>query len=133
MYTLTRPGKSVHTTTSTAAPQTTTTVATHGLLCPKCGIINKNGRPSCCAPGGAWFQNCDHGDDKSTLEHTWDEGLAACEGTIAQLGCITSLPAHYIIRHQYLNANMGPFIAACSQRNNCEYDHNPQPQVFQMW
>ena len=42
--------------------------------CPFCGI-NDDGRPSCCAAGGAWRGKC--GDDVDK-EHTWGEGFRAC-------------------------------------------------------
>ena len=46
--------------------------------CPKCGVFKKSGRPSCCAPGGAWFQNCGGLGDKN-VGHSWSEGVDACE------------------------------------------------------
>ena len=50
--------------------------------CPKCGIVKKSGTRSCCAPGGAWFNNCgDAGDTQ--LDHTWAEGVQACRGFAA--------------------------------------------------
>ena len=46
--------------------------------CPKCGTKLNSGKPSCCAPGGAWFKNC--GTDGDTqFGHTWHEGLQACK------------------------------------------------------
>ena len=54
--------------------QAPTTIA----RCSKCGIIKKSGQLSCCARGGAWLNNCgDPGD--SSFEHTWIEGIEACE------------------------------------------------------
>ena len=47
-------------------------------VCPKCAIIKKSGKPSCCAPGGAWFENCGTSDSSNT-DHTWAEGLQACK------------------------------------------------------
>ena len=47
-------------------------------VCPKCGIAKKSGKLSCCARGGAWFKKC--GDAGSTkFDHTWAEGIQACE------------------------------------------------------
>ena len=40
--------------------------------CPKCGT-KEDGRPSCCAPDGAWSGLC--GDNK---EHTWSDGFWTC-------------------------------------------------------
>ena len=46
-------------------------------MCPKCGTFKKSGRSSCCAPGGAWFNNCG-GADNRNVEHSWLEGTKAC-------------------------------------------------------
>ena len=48
-------------------------------VCPKCGTFQKSGRVSCCAPGGAWYQNCG-GADNRNVDHTWIEGMEACKG-----------------------------------------------------
>ena len=49
----------------------------HRKKCPKCDTMKKSGKLSCCARGGAWFQNC--GDTgKPNFEHTWAEGIQAC-------------------------------------------------------
>merc|ERR1719305_693079 len=45
--------------------------------CPKCGIIKKLNKLSCCARGGAWFNKCGDGGD-SKFDHTWLEGIQAC-------------------------------------------------------
>ena len=39
--------------------------------------MEKSGKPSCCAPDGAWFNDCGSGGD---VEHTWAKGLQACKG-----------------------------------------------------
>ena len=41
-------------------------------VCAKCGA-NKRGRLSCCAPGGAWYNNCGTGYD-----YSWTEGFLIC-------------------------------------------------------
>ena len=75
------------TTTTTTATTTTTTTATTitvtkptkavtAAKCPKCGSSRTDKR-SCCAPGGAWRGKC--GDDGENMEHTWTEGLDACQ------------------------------------------------------
>merc|ERR1712025_1365862 len=46
--------------------------------CPNCGIFKKSGRASCCAPGGAWYKNCG-GTGNNKLDHSWIEGVEACE------------------------------------------------------
>ena len=47
--------------------------------CVKCGMSKKSGKRSCCARGGAWFKNCGDAGDKK-FDHTWVEGIQACEG-----------------------------------------------------
>ena len=56
------------------------TQSTAGLVCPKCGTAKISGRLSCCARGGAWFHNCGDSND-SNFDHTWVEGIQACEST----------------------------------------------------
>ena len=52
--------------------------------CPKCGTTKKSDTRSCCARGGAWFKNCgDVGDTK--FDHTWSEGIQACEKVVSNL------------------------------------------------
>ena len=46
--------------------------------CPKCGIIKRSGKMSCCGHGGSWFGNCGSVDD-TKFDHTWHEGLQACK------------------------------------------------------
>ena len=46
--------------------------------CPKCAVNKKSGKHSCCASGGAWFNNCG-ANGNSNSEHTWLEGLQACK------------------------------------------------------
>ena len=48
------------------------------LLCPKCGIIKKSGRVSCCGRGGSWFGNCGAAGEEK-LDHKWSEGFQACK------------------------------------------------------
>merc|ERR1719331_2156355 len=46
--------------------------------CPKCATFGKSGRVSCCAPGGAWYQNCGGAANKN-VDHRWFEGTEACK------------------------------------------------------
>ena len=49
--------------------------------CPKWTIIKKSKKLSCCARGGAWFNQCgEEGDSK--FDHTWLEGEQACKGKL---------------------------------------------------
>ena len=50
-------------------------------VCPKCGHTKESGKRSCCARGGAWFQNCGEADDKH-FDHTWVEGIQACKSKL---------------------------------------------------
>ena len=47
-------------------------------MCPKCGTFVKSGRVSCCAPGGAWYENCG-GAGNRNVDHTLLEGTNACK------------------------------------------------------
>ena len=54
---------------------------TDTAVCPKCVKINKSGKRSCCARGGAWFKTC--GDVIDTqFRHTWAEGIQACKSRL---------------------------------------------------
>ena len=64
--------------TKTSTCPLSTTMATTSPVCPKCGTFKKDGKPpSCCAPGGAWFNQC---GDGPRFEHTWGDGIDACKG-----------------------------------------------------
>merc|ERR1712157_84473 len=74
---------------TTAAPTTTSTpVATAAPVtsssavnrneCPKCILIKKTGKRSCCYRGGAWFKKCGNPGDRN-FEHTWNDGIRACK------------------------------------------------------
>ena len=68
----------------TEAPATASASAIISQRCPRCGIMNKSGRLSCCARGGAWFQKC--GDAGGLdFDHTWGEGIQACKCTCANV------------------------------------------------
>ena len=46
--------------------------------CPKCGIIKKSGKMSCCGRGGSWFGNCGNVGDMK-FARTWHEGIWTCK------------------------------------------------------
>ena len=52
-----------------------------GVACPKCGVIKKSGQLSCCVRGGAWFKKCGSPGD-ARFDHTWLEGIQACESKL---------------------------------------------------
>ena len=61
-------------------------------LCPKCGVIKKSGKLSCCAPGGIWKRQCGNpGDPK--FEHTWTEDISVCNPQGAAPPPITKPPS----------------------------------------
>ena len=62
-------------------PATTTTSVSPA--CSECGIIRKSGKMSCCSRGGSWFGNCGSPGD-AKFEHTWHEGIQACDGRQAR-------------------------------------------------
>ena len=47
--------------------------------CPKCGTIKNSGSRSCCAPDGAWFNNCGSAGS-ANAKYTWVQGIQACRG-----------------------------------------------------
>ena len=57
---------------------TTTRLSAGSGGCSKCGTTKKSGKRSCCALGGAWFENCGDVDD-TQFDHTWAEGFQACK------------------------------------------------------
>ena len=54
------------------------TTRTVSLVCPKCGIIKKSGKKSCCGRDGSWFGKCGAAG-KAKLPYKWSDGLLACE------------------------------------------------------
>ena len=70
--------------TPDSMPFITPTIADH-IACPKCGVFQKSGRVSCCAPGGAWFNNCG-GLGSNDDDHKWSEGVKACKGELCGNG-----------------------------------------------
>ena len=55
----------------------TSDVAKGNGICPKCGVNINTGKRSCCVRGGSWFDKCGTADDN--FEHTWVEGMQACD------------------------------------------------------
>ena len=72
--------------------QTPGSVTTSGrTVCPKCGTFPKDGKVSCCARGGSWFKTCGDGQQS---EHTWGEGIRACE-TSSDFSAQQKNPSHH--------------------------------------
>merc|ERR1719201_1228568 len=64
--------------TTPAKKRALDTTSSNEMACAKCGTFKKSGRASCCAPGGAWFQQCG-GAGKKNVDHTWFEGAKLCK------------------------------------------------------
>merc|ERR1712232_1203086 len=81
------------------APVTATT-------CPqnKCGYTNTQ-KPSCCAPGGAWFQNCGN-DGDTNFDHTWAEGIQACKG-FTSLASPSQMMSHAVMMQAQVRTSRG--------------------------
>ena len=69
-----------------STPATTSTIA-NTRPCAKCGTFLKSGRVSCCAPDGAWNNNCGRAGNKN-VGHSWFEGVEACKGTFQLNGYV---------------------------------------------
>ena len=52
-------------------------MAIASLGCPKCVVLKKSGKSSCCGRGGSWFNRCGS-DGSAHHDHTWTEGIQAC-------------------------------------------------------
>ena len=71
--------------------------------CSKCAPIEKSGKISCCGRGGSWFRNCGSGGN-SNLDHTWSEGIRACE---TRLPWKTAIDQRRHAAQHLLNASNG--------------------------
>ena len=67
------------TNSSATAVATPTSISVPNSECLKCGT-NPRGKFSCCA--GAWKGKC--GNDDENYEHTWSEGILACQSESAE-------------------------------------------------
>ena len=77
--------------------------------CSKCGSTKQSGKQSCCARGGAWFENCgDVGDTQ--FDHTWAEGIQACKGIGSLISAKSSLQGilHHVEHNAYPVINAKP-------------------------
>ena len=66
-------------TDSTGDSQSSPIATISSNTCSKCVTGMVSGRRSCCVQGGAWFGQCGDAGD-ADVEHTWEEGIKACEG-----------------------------------------------------
>ena len=67
-------------------------------FCSTCGTFQKTGKVSCCAPGGSWFQKCG-AVGHSTFDHTWADGIRACNSVEAAAHSAVA-QAQSVIRQQ---------------------------------
>ena len=67
----------------TACANTAVATTIISSVCPKCGIIHKSGKSSCCSRGGSWFGKC-RGAGNANLGRTWYEGIQACRARRSQ-------------------------------------------------
>ena len=66
-------------------------------MCSECTAFKNFGKRSCCAPGGAWFNQCgNHGDPH--VSHTWVEGMQACNEFLSESPGEAS--AHGMLLHE---------------------------------
>ena len=77
-------------------------VVTRTAVCPKCSAFAKSGRKSCCAPGGAWFQNCG-GAGTKIFVHKWVEGVAACKRKFGANDVVVTLFNSYFFKEFLTN------------------------------
>ena len=72
-------------------PSTNPTSTIDSSVCPKCGYTSKSGKRSCCARGGAWFKNCGDDDGDMHFDHTWSEGILACNSLASSVSVKSEL------------------------------------------
>ena len=77
---------------------TTTTISS---VCPKCGIIVKSGKISCCGDSGSWFGKCGSAGN-AKLDHTWYEGIQACK-TLRQSEAATDRQSNAAQQRKFSN------------------------------
>ena len=75
-----------------------------GLLCPKCAVINKSDKLSCCARTASWYSNCGRTGD-TNFEHTWNEGLEACKHAERLPSKVTHVLSNQIVTSQDVSAS----------------------------
>ena len=103
---------------TTEAPTTPSASEISIKRCPKCVTVKKSGRLSCCARGGAWFQQCgDPGDTE--FDHTWYEGIQVCQGFEKSVSTVSVLQD--MLRHMDINAYL---LDADGARNTTQKQRN---------
>ena len=93
-------------------------VSSTSNACPKCGTTKASGKRSCCARGGAWFKNCGGAGD-SQFDHTWAEGMQACNGHVLrgsfcnshQPGCLATYHTRHCSQQRHASFRICVFCA----------------------
>ena len=106
-------------------------------FCPKCGIIKRSGKASCCGHGGSWFENCGSANNQK-LDHTWYEGVRACETLQFQTAAVQKLNVSQIesnasndVPGMVMNSEAA-FMAAYMFRSTPAAPSTPLPSVTSM-
>ena len=97
-----------------------TVLKADGPVCSQCARVKRTSRYSCCARGGAWFNNC--GGSDSSFDHTWSEGLQACRHSTGLLSAQGQLNKTYVIP-QYSQKTTNSNVRAV---NGKRYDEFPK-------
>ena len=76
-------GMKLRVNTVIAGSTTTPTSKEEDVTCAECGVLQEDGKLSCCAPRGSWFDKCGNPGD-TQYKHTWFDGTKACESKLIQ-------------------------------------------------
>ena len=84
--------------------------------CSKCAANKNSDQVSCCASGGAWFNQC--GDDGDpNFKYTWTQGIYACKGKFREveflLICFLSLSSAVILNLCAPGVTIAPPCSKC--------------------
>ena len=89
--------------------------------CSQCAHFTQSGKPSCCAPGGAWYNHCGNAGDFN-VRHTWVDGMRACNAFVrassGEAGARAMLGGHETAT-----------LNTTQQRNGSQIRTSPQQQT----
>ena len=74
-------------------------------ICPKCGSKKHSNKRSCCARDGAWFNKCGMPGDLAA-EHTWTEGVQACQTSEMQAQSMLFNQTNYTVIENHINSDL---------------------------
>ena len=92
--------------------------------CSQCAHFTQSGKPSCCAPGGAWYNHCGNAGDLA-VRHTWLDGLRACNA-FARASSGEAAGAHAMPGHE---TAIGGMLNVTQQRNGSQLRTIPRQQT----